>query len=86
MVLSPDYVTASVGDNNSNEHGEKKLQVFDIAIHPDWKFNSSIYDGDVAVVTLKDKLVFGSHIQPVCLPLQESSSVESVGMGKVLGW
>lgn len=84
-MLSPDYITASVVDNSS-EYGEKKIQVFDIAIHPDWKFDSSVYDADVAVVTLKDKVVFGIDTQPVCLPLQKDLIVESVEIGKVLGW
>lgn len=43
--------------------GPEKIDLMDVKIHPDWKFNGAKYDADVAVVTLFNPV----SVMPICL-------------------
>lgn len=86
-MLSPEYLSAVLGQNNlsdSDENEAKTVDVWEIILHPDWNINSEKYDADLAVVVLKEPVVFNANIQPICLP--ESSYEEVTGSGPVVGW
>lgn len=44
--------------------GGKHIDLMDVKIHPEWKFNTKKYDADVAVVTLFNPV----DVMPICLP------------------
>jgi secreted trypsin-like serine protease len=39
-----------------------------IRIHPDWDIRAQKYDADIAVLVVKNKITFGTFVQPACLP------------------
>lgn len=51
--------------------GGKHIDLMDVKIHPEWKFNKEKYDADVAVVTLFNPV----DIMPICLPPAGTSDV-----------
>jgi secreted trypsin-like serine protease len=53
-------------------------------IHPDWDYDSTKYDADIAVLVLKNKITYGPYIQPACLPAP-STSVFNI-RGTVVGY
>jgi hypothetical protein len=50
-----------------------------IQIHPDWDYSTVKYDADIAVLVLKDKVTFGTYIQPACLPTPTTSVFNTRG-------
>lgn len=56
-------VTVGVGGNH--------VDLMDVKIHPEWKFNKDKYDADVAVVTLFNAV----NVMPICLPPPGSSDI-----------
>lgn len=44
--------------------GGTHINLMDVKIHPEWKFNEAKYDADVAVVTLLNPV----NVMPACLP------------------
>lgn len=73
----------------ADEFGSSKALVFDIIIHPDWKFNERKFDADIAVVVLTEPVDLSDEIQLVCLPLpsvDEVASGTAEVSGKVVGW
>jgi secreted trypsin-like serine protease len=55
-----------------------------IQIHPDWNYNSPMYDADISVLVLKYKITFGTFVQPACLP-SPTTNVFNV-RGTVVGY
>jgi secreted trypsin-like serine protease len=55
-----------------------------IRIHPDWDYNSTRYDADIAVLVLKDKIRFGTYVQPACLP-EPTTNVFNI-RGTIVGY
>jgi secreted trypsin-like serine protease len=53
-------------------------------MHPDWDYNSTRYDADIAVLVLKDKIRFGTYIQPACLPKSTTNVFNT--RGTVVGY
>lgn len=51
--------------------GGKHVDLMDVKIHPEWKFNKEKYDADVAVVTLFNPV----DVMPICLPPAGTSDV-----------
>lgn len=48
--------------------GNENVELQDIKIHPEWKFNRENYDADVAVVTFFNPVKISNVVQPICLP------------------
>lgn len=46
----------------------KPLELMDVKVHSDWKFNKDNYDADVAVLALFNPITLTEKIHPVCLP------------------
>jgi secreted trypsin-like serine protease len=55
-------------DLKANESGATRGTFNSIRIHPDWDVNNTRYDADIAVLVLKDQIIYGPFIQPACLP------------------
>jgi hypothetical protein len=73
--------------NNFNEKNSKTSSISEIILHPDWQWNSHIdesYNGDIAIVLLREIVKFTELIRPVCLP--HKSFVEVTGKGWIAGW
>jgi secreted trypsin-like serine protease len=85
-----EYTIAMLGKHNLsnyNENHSQNVSVREIILHPNWQWNVEIeesYNSDIAVVLLKENVVFSSHIQPVCLPQQSFLDVTESGI--VVGW
>lgn len=46
----------------------KRLPISHYIIHPDWNPFGEDYDADIAILFLKDKLIFSQTFRPICLP------------------
>ncbi|KAH8384051.1 hypothetical protein KR009_011872, partial [Drosophila setifemur] len=65
-----------IGNNASDVycHGEcapgiQKVAIEKISIHPDYEVGN--FNNDLAIIQLKEKVVFTDHIQPICMPSAE---------------
>lgn len=47
--------------------GKDVVDLADVKIHKDWKFNKGSYDADIAVLTLFNPVSISSAVQPICL-------------------
>lgn len=86
MPVEPEYIHALIGRfnlSNSNEKGSKVALVWDIILHPDWKYEGEKYDADIAIVVLTQRVNLSNQIQLVCLP---AAYHEPLGLGVVVGW
>ena len=54
----------SVGSLNTQEIGVKGIYV-----HPEYKSHAR-YNNDIALLELEKPVMFGKHVQPICLPAQ----------------
>lgn len=57
-VIDNVYVTI----NNQN------IDLMDVKINSDWKFNKNVFDADVAIVSLFNPVEFSNEVMPICLP------------------
>jgi secreted trypsin-like serine protease len=62
------YAFVGKYDLNEQESGASRGLISSIRIHPDWDYNNTRYDADIAVLVLKEKITYGTYIQPACLP------------------
>lgn len=46
----------------------QSVELMDIKIHSDWKFNKDNYDADVAVLSLFNPITLSDKVHPICLP------------------
>jgi secreted trypsin-like serine protease len=53
-------------------------------MHPDWDHSSIRYDADIAVLVLKDKITYGTFVQPACLPTPTTNVFNT--RGNVVGY
>jgi secreted trypsin-like serine protease len=74
-----------LSSNSENDH--INVGVLKFIMHPKWKPQRTIYDADIAVVILKEPLVFRRNIRPICLPQFSDNHEELVSQSGVLaGW
>ncbi|MCJ8740325.1 hypothetical protein PDJAM_G00057620 [Pangasius djambal] len=74
---------SGMNDQEKEERGVQMREVKTIITHAD--YNQMTFDNDIAVLELKEPLVFSSTVNPVCLP--SSSHVFPPGMPCwVTGW
>ncbi|XP_069990543.1 venom peptide isomerase heavy chain [Penaeus vannamei] len=62
--------------------GRSVVGVSAVAIHPEYR-RRNVHDYDLAVLTLKEDLVLGASLSPVCLP---AATTVSPGPATVIGW
>lgn len=63
------------------------LPIEKFIIHQAWNTYTTNYEGDIALIILKDAIQFDHNIRPICLPSQQkdySDLVENTGV--VAGW
>ncbi len=67
--LAVKEITVRLGEYDLGEKSavERDFQVARMFMHE--AFERRAYTNDIALLTLKTKVVFGSHIRPICLPL-----------------
>ena len=65
---------------------EQSLDVKTVKIHP--HYNSKTFDSDVALIELKDRVVFTDYVQPICLPSSKGdfSLLHVNAKGTITGW
>jgi secreted trypsin-like serine protease len=68
--LAVDSIYAFIGkyDLKADEKNVIRGSFSSFRIHPDWDHESENFDADIAVLVLKDKIIFGTFVQPACLP------------------
>lgn len=64
------------------ELGSIHEHVSEIIVHPEWRVNADKYDADIAMISLRNSVVFNSLIQPVCLP--QDSIISEFDKGTVV--
>lgn len=62
-----------------DEPGAIRSEFSIIKLHDGWDTNANTYDGDVAIVVLKNQIIFTNFIQPACLPEPNTSAFEIEG-------
>jgi secreted trypsin-like serine protease len=67
-ALGSFYALIGKYDLKADESGSTRGTFSFIRMHPDWDHSSIRYDADIAVLVLKDKIRFGTFVQPACLP------------------
>lgn len=86
-ILEPEKVSVGVGKFNlsDSEIGSSSHPVKEIIIHPDWEYNVTSFDADIAIVVLAIPVKINHQfVGRVCLPI---ASIEEVsGTGTVVGW
>ena len=53
-----------------------------VVLHPDWKYNDSRFDADIALIFLATEVRLSDWITPVCLPTKN----DIFGNGTAVGW
>jgi secreted trypsin-like serine protease len=66
-------------DLQADESGATRGTFSSIRIHPDWNIRAERYDADIAVLVLKDKIRFGTYVQPACLPTPTTNVFNTSG-------
>jgi secreted trypsin-like serine protease len=76
-----DSFYAFIGKYNlkADESGATRGLISSIRMHPDWDYNSTRYDADIALLVLKDKITFGTFVQPACLPTPTTNVFNTSG-------
>ncbi|XP_070493066.1 uncharacterized protein [Chironomus tepperi] len=69
--------------NNHYEPGRGIFSVQSINMHPDWNPHAESFDADITVLVLENEVIFGTNIQPICLP---NSNITAVEIGFVVGY
>ena len=70
-----------------NETGALKVNIKEIKIHPEFNYNFTNADSDLAIIVLKNPVKFSSLIQPICLWKEPIKLEKIVGQkGTVVGW
>jgi secreted trypsin-like serine protease len=83
-ALDSFYALIARFDLKADESGSTRGFFSSIRIHPDWDYNSTRYDADIAVLVLKDKITYGTFVQPACLP-EPTTNVFNI-RGTVVGY
>jgi secreted trypsin-like serine protease len=50
----PSEIVVYFGVYDLKKRNGRRLEISEIVIHPDWKVEGEIYDGDIAVLRLRD--------------------------------
>jgi len=61
----------------------KEIEVEDVITHPDYDYYN-LLTNDIAILKLKEDLVFNEDVAPACLPKQDESFIGQTGV--VTGW
>lgn len=77
-------VKLGMHDLTTNETGSLTSSVEEIILHPDWNISNSRFDADIAIIILRDPVVFTDFIQPICLPRRKR--LLSGHKGTIVGW
>lgn len=76
--------TVNEDDSQEQEKKVKRSAISEILVHPNWRFDTQVYDFDVAVVSLVAPVTLSNTLQPICLP---SFNIEKFNKaGNVVGW
>ncbi len=85
--VAPSEISAFVGITNLSERSSQKaLGVSGITINPSW--NSTTFNGDIALLQLATPLAFSVNVQPIALPLtQDPTTWPAAGTtAQISGW
>ena len=65
---------------------EQSSDVKTVKVHP--HYDSKTFDSDVALIELKDKVVFTDYVKPICLPSSKGdfSLLQTNATGTITGW
>jgi len=88
MVFLAREITVLFGIHDlrrQNEFERFPYAVQNINVHPDWNPKTKTYDADIAVMVLETEVIFGKHIQPICL-MDLSSTFARLTDGLVVGY
>lgn len=69
-------IILGTSDLNDTRENVVRAEIQEFIVNPNYDANSKGYDGDVAIVVLKEELKFSDFIQPVCMH-PESNPVEN---------
>jgi hypothetical protein len=69
----------------NRSQNDEKVKIFDVdKTHPHPQYNPRIYENDIALIKMKEKVVFDENIYPICLPTSQLESPIAImsGFGK----
>lgn len=85
-TVKPNEIKVVLGLTNLNgtkEIGRLELSLAKITINPFWDSSSMAFNGDIAILSLSEDIIFSRNIRPICLPDQ---SVLSITTGETASW
>lgn len=85
--LLPGDIRVLIGAYDLTSKTEMRVQqrdVQEIHVHPEWDVYSDTYDANLAVLLLKELVLFTSYIRPVCIPADDTLIDDVKGL--VVGW
>lgn len=54
--------------SNPNERNYIKQGASKIIIHPEWREDEESFDADIAIIKMRESVIFTDYISPICLP------------------
>ncbi|XP_040204806.1 coagulation factor VII-like [Rana temporaria] len=82
----PHHVTIGDFDKNLRDRDEQKIHVLQVFSHP--YYLGAYYDHDIALLYLRNPVVFGEYSRPICLPTPSLGRLltQEGEVGQVSGW
>lgn len=78
----PSHIILYLGIYDLRQKNATGLEITDIILHPDWDPLGESYDADIALLELRNAIVFSSLISPICLWPMDAH----ITKGTVISW
>lgn len=79
----PGDITIYFGIYDLKQRNSTGTEIEEIVLHPDWKPLDESYDADIAILKLRNAVIFSDSIKPICL---WPANYESIVKGTVISW
>lgn len=75
-------------EDSTNEDGEQIVNVKAIHLHPKYNpyFGEGVPEFDISLIELASPLTYSDHVQPICLPTDDSQAILPPNQAWVTGW
>ncbi|XP_067394926.1 coagulation factor IX-like isoform X2 [Emydura macquarii macquarii] len=85
-ITRPHHITVGDFDKHQREVKEQRIEVQQSWTHP--HYDSDNYNGDIALLYLRSKVIFNEYVLPICLPNPNLATLLTAEgrQGMVSGW
>ncbi|KAG5284664.1 hypothetical protein AALO_G00029140 [Alosa alosa] len=84
----PLFIRVGEHDKRVTEKSERDHEVDDVILHPSYNAKKSLYNHDIALLHLRDPVIFSDYIIPICLGTKDFTEflLRDGSMALVSGW